>query len=158
AALHSDPRRKVRIAVAQVLGSSGSALAIEPLLVLLVDKHDIVRSAAADALVRLGWEPNSDAERARLAGGTHCWGEAAVLGPAAVDALTLALGDVLAEVRVAAASALGHTGQPAAVAPLVTAVADANRAVREASVDALATLANPEATEPLLRLLQRDYH
>jgi HEAT repeat protein len=58
AALHKDDWR--RVAVAHALGELGDPRAVEPLIAALEDSDEDVRSAVADALVRIGWRPGED--------------------------------------------------------------------------------------------------
>ncbi|MCS7179459.1 MAG: HEAT repeat domain-containing protein [Anaerolineae bacterium] len=65
------------------------------------------------------------------------------IGPPAIGPLAEALQDAEAEVRQAAAEALGAIRDPAAVGPLVEALRDADAGVRQAAEEALEKIGSP---------------
>lgn len=99
AALRS-PEPQTRELAARVLGYLHEAEAIQPLVEALDDTDPIVREAAADALLKLGWKAHDDAEQARydvarirlMPSKEMCH-----LGPSAVEPLVRCLRDSVVE-------------------------------------------------------------
>jgi len=169
-----DPatRRAAARELAALGESRGGPLALQA----LGDTDDEVRLAAADAAIRLrvagatdavvGWLNAPDSRLRRKA----CDVARALPSPRAVAPLARTLGDPDAEVRAAAAEALGHqvfdggrpTGSPAgtrlealeAVPPLLGRLDDPTPAVRIQIVAALARLGDPRAVVPLVGKVQ----
>ena len=127
-ALRYRKDKGVRQAAAEALVKIG-ALAVEPLIAALKDRHSDVRQAAAYVLGEIG-----DAR--------------------AVEPLIAAPKDEKEwYVREAAAEALGKIGAPA-VEPLIAALKDEYRNVREAAAEALGEIKDPRAVEPLIAALK----
>ncbi len=70
--------------------------------------------------------------------------------PGVVDALTVALDDSEAVIRLSAVESLSFLDSASAVPALIKCLSDPNDKVQRAAVDALGKLADPEATEPLM--------
>ncbi|WP_300998912.1 HEAT repeat domain-containing protein [Methanoculleus sp.] len=107
----ADPDPDVRIVAAGVLGDTGEASAVEPLIGALHDENDDVRGAAAGALIRMG-----DAAVGRL-----------------ID--TTKDGD--RNVRLYAAGALKYIGDPRAIDALRALALDEDKDVRSVAEDAI---------------------
>ena len=88
--LHQDPISEIRWAAAIALGSTLSKETIPALVKALEDHDRYVRMGAADALVRIGWEPELDADRIRLLIAHQDWEALNTLGPAAAPSLRIA--------------------------------------------------------------------
>jgi len=95
-----------------------------------------IRRAAAEALGQLGARQADAALRTR-----------------AVAPLIAALADNQAEVRMAAAEALGPLGDPRAVEPLTATLKDYAESVRQRSAIALGQIGDPRAAQPLVAVL-----
>ncbi len=74
--------------------------------------------------------------------------------PRVVEALSLALQDNEAVIRLSAVESLSQLDSHSAVPALVNALSDPSDKVQRAAVDALGKLADPEATEPLIAYVQ----
>jgi len=101
----------VKRGAAVALGEINDPRAVEPLIQALKDDSS-VRSSAADALEKIGWQPKDDTEKAYFLIAKHEWDELCSFGEAAVDPLIQALKDEDAVVRSVAARALGVIGDP----------------------------------------------
>jgi HEAT repeat protein len=126
----------VRKAAAWALVKIG-APAVEPLIAALKDGDKGVRRAAAEVLDELKWQPGCDEAGAYYWTTKRQWNECVKIGAPAVEPLSAALKDWDADVRRAAAWALGQIGDARAVEPLSVALRDADKNVREAAVGAL---------------------
>jgi HEAT repeat protein len=169
-----SPDPATRHAAARELPSLGAKRAGPLVLEALGDPDDDVRLVAADAAMRLriagatdamvSWLNAADPRLRRKA----CEVAKALPNPRTVAPLSRTLGDADAEVRVAAADALGHQASdgtsPAspgrgrnlddAVPPLLGRLDDPAPAVRIAIVNALARLGDPRAVVPLVGKVQ----
>jgi HEAT repeat protein len=148
-----------RYYAAMELGDIGDTRAVEPLKEALGDEDDEVRKAAAEALAKLGWKPDTDKLRtvyllakgdalARLAAAGRqptldlfAAGEEDALvewGEPEFKQFTKALGDnEMIGVRKAAAEMLGSIGDARAVEPLINALRDGDRDVCRSAAEAL---------------------
>jgi HEAT repeat protein len=128
--------------VIDALGKIGTP-AVQPLLAALRDTSDDVRQMAAEALDKIGWQPEAGSE------------DGAAYWAAKVELLitTLKDRDVKTDVRQAAVDSLVKIGVPA-VEPLIAMMAlkDTKPDVRQAAVDSLAGIGGP-AVEPLIAAL-----
>ena len=61
--LQKDPVTEVRLAASLALGEAGSPEVIPVLVQVLNDENRYIRYGSADGLVKLGWQPETDAER-----------------------------------------------------------------------------------------------
>ncbi len=132
-----DQDWSVREAAATGLGQLGDVRAAAELTIALGDEDWGVREAAAVALAALGWSGLDEAQQARAAIVLQQWDRVVSLGPAAVEPLVAALADDEADLRQAAAAALGRIRSRRAVEPLAAALRDRDRAVRVAAAAAL---------------------
>lgn len=146
----ADAESEVRRAAEDALVKLGAA-SVDALAARLVDEDDEMRSRAARVLEKLGWEPDSDAERARYAVARKSWDEALSIGAASVEPLILtAVSGTDWEARVSAVELLGTLGDPRAVEPLITIVTEETGGeVRKEAVIALAKLGDPRAVKAL---------
>jgi HEAT repeat protein len=134
AVLEKVPAPFVRKAVAQALGHLGDEQAVEPLITVLQSADKDVRRAAAEALEKIGWQPDRSEKGAIYWIARRQWDRCAELGAPAVEPLIGALKDK--STRKTAAVAMEKIGAPA-VEPLIDALKDADRAVREAAAGVL---------------------
>lgn len=132
----------MRRATAEILGMIGDVQAIEPLIKRLSDSDADVRCIAANALERIGWQPEQDQIRvaywAALGKYKHC----VEMGALAVEPLVKQLSNSDWHVREAAAETLGKIGVPA-VEPLVMLLRDRNKNVIRAAIIALVKIGTP---------------
>ena len=126
------------------------------LVPVLSDSEGPVRRAAATALSRLGWNPESDSERALRAVALAQWEEAASLGLDGARALAGALRDPARKIRAEVARVLRPLAADVAVRDLVSEFGKAGPDV-SSSQDAigLAWIGDVRAVRPLLRELTR---
>src|SRR5258708_7661881 len=155
-----DPYSTVRlqVAAAESLGKIGDGRAVEPLVAALKHPRGEVRRAAGAALRSLNWQPADNMHRALLAVASSNWGEAALLGSAAVEPLVSTLQDKSdiwnLGARRAAAETLATIGDERAVEPFIVALQDQNMWVRRAVAVTLGTIGDARAVEPLVTALQ----
>lgn len=149
-ALKSDV---ARADAAEALGKTGSQDAIEPLTALLKESDSGTRSAAAEALKALNWQPGDDEPGMAYRIALKQWDQCIEIGGAAVEPLMTALKDTDAEVRAGAAATLGKLADTRAVEPLMDMLKDHDGTVREAVVEALSKFGEARAVEPLIDLL-----
>jgi HEAT repeat protein len=116
AALDYDAVRGTAIDALVQIGDA----AVEPLVAALKHKDGSIREAAAVALRRLAWTPDSDENKAAYLAAQGQWAKCVEIGTPAVEPLIVARGDADGATRAAAAAALVQIGAPA-VGPLVTA-------------------------------------
>lgn len=161
--LLNEDDRHVRVNVVKGLARLGDAASIDRILDLAERSRPWEAARMADALAGMGSvavEPISrwiSAARAREeAGGVVALG-ARVLGligdPEAEDLLIELLGSDRPEWRLAAASALQHTGSDKAVEPLLTALTDTDWMVRARAAVALGAMADSVVGPTVARLL-----
>jgi HEAT repeat protein len=121
------------------------------------DKQQVRRAAGA-ALRSLNWQPADNMHRALLAVASSNWGEAALLGSAAVEPLVATLQDKSdiwnLGARRAAAETLATIGDARAVEPLIAALQDQHSGVRYGAARALGTIGDARAVEPFIVALQ----
>jgi len=138
----------LRKAAAWSLGQIGDVGAVEPLVPLLKEWRGHVCQAAAEALDRLGWQPDTREKEAAFWAAMGAWDLCVEIGAPAVQPLLAALEDQDWQVRKAAAEALGKIGDGRAVAPLVAALHEGG-VVSIAATEALGKIGAP-AVGPLL--------
>ncbi|MDH7592934.1 MAG: HEAT repeat domain-containing protein [Methanomicrobiales archaeon] len=126
----TDPSVEVRWATAIALGEIGDKRAIERLIPMLGDSDKYVRYGAAIALEKLGWEPADERERTMLLLGKQEWEGLARLGEHAIRALSRAMKDRHADVRIKAMEVLGDIGSPKGIYLVVRGLRDENPSVR----------------------------
>jgi HEAT repeat protein len=95
----------VRSSVVEALGGIG-APAVEALVAALADPSKVVRESVAQALEKLGWQPEDDVQRAQRAIAAGEWDQVREIGPAARGPLLAVLEDEDAHARESAAAAL----------------------------------------------------
>ncbi|MFQ5520302.1 MAG: HEAT repeat domain-containing protein, partial [Candidatus Methylomirabilia bacterium] len=144
----ADEQGRVLRGLVRVLGQMGDAQAVEPLIGILGDTDWQVRKEAAEALDRLGWQPDRGVAGVsyRIAKGQ--WGKCSQIGAPAVELLIAALEDERGDVRVGAARALGRIGDARAVEPLIGILGDTDWQVRRVAAEALDRLGwQPDRSE-----------
>jgi len=155
-----DPYSTVRlqVAAAESLGKIGDGRAVEPLVAALKHPRGEVRRAAGAALRSLNWQPADNMHRALLAVASSNWGEAALLGSAAVEPLVATLQDKSdiwnLGARRAAAETLATIGDARAVEPLIAALQDENSTLRPVAAKSLGKIGYVRAVWPLIAALK----
>ncbi len=128
-------------------------IALEPLVAAL--KRNEIR--VAEALDKLGWEPDGGENEAWYWIAKRKWEKAAALGNPAVQPLIATLKDANSgESRSAAARALGWIGDPQAVDPLIAALENPWSA--QEAIVALGNIGDPRAVERLIHVLQGEFY
>jgi HEAT repeat protein len=143
---------KVNHIAIRILGQIGDSRAVEPLVAILEDDQVHTRNAAAEALDKIGWQPDQSEAGAAYWIAMGQWGKCVELGELAVRPLVAALRDKSKNARQAASGALEKIGLPA-VEPLVTALQDKGWSVRQAAAETLGQIGDSRAMEPLIATL-----
>ena len=128
-------------------------VAVTPLLFALHDEDKDVRMAAAEALGRLGWQPDQGSNGAAYWISQGQWERCIKIGEPAIEPLTVALKDESKDRRQAAA-ALGQIGDASALKPLIAALKDFPGDLRSAAAEALGLIGDTRAVQPLIDALK----
>lgn len=174
-----DDDKQARSQAAAGLGKIGSPTAIAVVVRALADKDQDIRAAAVAALARAA-RPTAGGKAVRLVldsltsaladsnpivrlGAIRAL-QAALVGASDTDTTTTLASNALIstmiddrnddDVRAAAASALGFSGDKRAVGPLISALSDPNGDVSLAARDSLAAI-GPEATAALVKVIEK---
>jgi hypothetical protein len=145
--LLNDTSSEVRWETTIALGEIGGPDVISPLKNALRDPDKYVRYGAASALLKTGWNPVSDEERAFYYVGMQEWQKVKDCGPAAISALSLVLQDQDSSVRMEAIEVLGLIGDKKAIPALMQSLRDGNADVRWKAV-----LASPKCGISIMHL------
>jgi len=145
--LLNDTSSEVRWETTIALGEIGGPDVISPLKNALRDPDKYVRYGAASALLKTGWNPVSDEERAFYYVGMQEWQKVKDCGPAAISALSLVLQDPDSSVRIEAIEVLGLIGDKKAIPALMQSLRDGNADVRWKAV-----LASPKCGISIMHL------
>jgi HEAT repeat protein len=145
--LLNDTSSEVRWETTIALGEIGGPDVISPLKNALRDPDKYVRYGAASALLKTGWNPVSDEERAFYYVGMQEWQRVKDCGPAAISALSLVLQDPDSSVRIEAIEVLGLIGDKKAIPALMQSLRDGNADVRWKAV-----LASPKCGISIMHL------
>ena len=145
--LLNDKSSEVRWETAIALGEIGGPGATAPLKKALMDPDKYVRYGAASALLKTGWNPVSEEERAFYYVGLQEWEAVKDSGPAAISALSLVLNDQDSSVRIKAIEILGSIGDKKAIPALMRSLRDENADVRWKAV-----LASPKCGISVMHL------
>ncbi len=113
------------------------APAVKLLVATLGNSHSDVRLTTAEALERIGWQPEKSATGAAYWIAKKAWDNCISIGVHAVDPLLATLKDDESDVREAAAKSLGQIGDSRAVEALAETLEDDESDVREAAAEAL---------------------
>jgi HEAT repeat protein len=155
-----DRKRIVRTAAARALGRLKAEEATVPLVEAFVDNR-VPRGVAGDALLRMG--PKIAPQLRELAGSREIELQATALtllglvgGAGDSDVPLERLQDPAADVRVAAAEALGRIGSPDCEPALEDALDDRMRLVRAAAASSLGTIGSRDALPKLLDIARTD--
>ena len=141
-----------------LLGELGDKRAIVPLLPLLKDEESSVRSNAAEALNKLGWEPSNQSEEITYLIASNNWYQLKGLGEPVVEPLIALLDDKSNGVRSNTIKTLGTIGDKRAVEPLIKALKkDEYREARLNAAQALGEINDTRAVEALIEALNDDY-
>lgn len=128
----------VREQATKILGDVGDEEVVRPLLVALRDKHFSVRKSAAEALVKLRWQPENEAQKAWYAVAMSKFDDAVAQGASAVEPLLFCIGPYRYYPDQAIESLI-RVGS-AAVEPLVTALRHEYFPIRAVAAIALTEL------------------
>ena len=149
-----DPASSVRAATAEALGQLGELQAIGWLVPMLRDVEPVVRSRASQSLKQLGWQPDSDAERALHLMATGSLRQVAALGPEAIEPLVGLLRSSATDKHLEAVKALGEMDDRSVIKPLLEALRKNAPAVRIAALEALERFADSSAFDDTKHLLR----
>jgi HEAT repeat protein len=168
--------RNLRNIAADTLGKIGDARAIKPLILDLNDSDPYYCREAAEALRKIGWQPDKDekgayywiilgqwdkcieigspaikplAARLKHSGSPQAADALAKIGELSVESLIAVFKDSNSQVREYSAKALVMIGSPS-VEPLITALNDGAKDVRQTAEDALGKIGDARAVEPLI--------
>ncbi|MBN1194497.1 MAG: HEAT repeat domain-containing protein [Methanomicrobiaceae archaeon] len=157
ALMHESP--SVRKGAAIILGSMGKKNmdALLALRHLSRDSHRDVRREAGNALVRTGWEPEDDTEKAYLFCIREEWKECVKLKKAAVPVLLEAAGDPDPTVRIPAIRSLGRIHDIRAIPILKQGLSDEDAHVRAAAAESFGELGDKHALSNLVAVLVDSY-
>jgi HEAT repeat protein len=158
------------------------ALAIEPLITALKDTDMNIRTAAADALDKIGWKPDRGEKGVLYWFARKEFKKCAEIGTPAIKPLISSLKETHMSVRKAAVDALDEIGWKPdrgekgalywlakrefkkcagigapAVEPLIAELENGDTDVRRNAAEALGQIGDPRATEPLSALLKSGY-
>ncbi len=128
--LQKDPVTEVRLAASLALGETGSPEAIPVLVRLLNDESRYIRYGAAEGLVKLGWQPETDAERICQLIAFQDWESVRKYGAAATRPLMDIFRDSDPATRSAIVSILGEIGDTHSQTACPTALKDRDPTVR----------------------------
>jgi HEAT repeat protein len=134
--LDTDRRAEVRWASALALGQIGSPLAIPALVKKLEDKDRYVRRSAAQSLRQIGWQPESERDRAIILIALHDWEGVRSLGQAAAGPLQDRVGDNDPATRSAIIPLLARLGDRLPVEGLRECMKDRDPRIRWQAVSA----------------------
>ena len=148
---HSDI--EVRVAAAEKLGCQREPRAVELLIPLLLDIHELVRTSAAQSLRKLDWRPATDSQRAALAVAQNQFEIALKLGAAAIDALLIPARDSHVHNRLAALESLAQITDPRTVDLFIEALNDENEHVRCVAVQALSRIESAQSSTHVARMI-----
>ena len=159
--LKSDTSFRVRQAAAEAIGALAPEGAGDMLVPALGDGFSEVRTAALEALSRIGWEPRDGVTRAIIALVAQDWKTLVALGGESVPLLAQVLvereSDPLSQLKRAQATVcLGKIGGAAAEEGVLFALTDPSGRVRAAAAEAAATLGARRAAEELTTMLESD--
>jgi HEAT repeat protein len=154
----NDRRPEVRIAAVRALGEVGSDEAVPALSAMFLERAGAPTNVVSDALRRIGTEAVGPAFAKGVLSPdsvvrvSACFGLAATAATHGGSVHRLAevlASDPVAQVRVAAAAALGIAGRGNAPAELVAAAGDQDVRVRRSAVKALGSFDDPSASGAL---------
>ena len=114
----------------------------------------MMRSAAAEALDNLGWEPGSDKDKACYCVARQDWEQCVALGEQAVGSLGTAFWDEDEKVSKAAIETLGQIGGARAMDLLGTALGNSNWKVRSWAARSLERVGDARAVQLLCLTLK----
>ncbi len=147
--------RRTQKAAAEAIWEIGDA-DVSGLLRLLTHAHNPVRDRVADALDRIGWQPDDPHDEAAYYVAAHRWRACVWLGTDSVRPLLKALRDPDGNVRRGAAWALGVIGDERAVPGLIRLLDDREggllgigERVCDIAAEALQRIGTPQARDAL---------
>jgi HEAT repeat protein len=130
ALLESEETSEVRWAAAIALGEIGDLHSIPLIVKALRDMDRYVRYGAAKALEQLGWQPETDAEKAYYLLARQDWDGAKKIGKPAISPIITLLKEKHPAIRAKMVELLGTIGGPDAKAACNIALQDGDGSVR----------------------------
>jgi hypothetical protein len=130
ALLESEETSEVRWAAAIALGEIGDLHSIPLIVKALRDMDRYVRYGAAKALEQLGWQPETDAEKAYYLLARQDWDGAKKIGKPAISPIITLLKEKHPAIRAKMVELLGSIGGPDAKAACNIALQDGDGSVR----------------------------
>jgi HEAT repeat protein len=155
--MNYDNDLDVRRNAVDALGKIGDPRAVRPLIVVLTHYDRNIRSKAAEALEKLGWQAKDEKEKVAYLIAKEDWNECVKMGKPAVKPLAGLLWGSHSSVCINSAAALGSIGDPCAVEPLVLALNRDERNVRSQVIQTLAMIGDKRALPGLVTAL-KDWH
>jgi HEAT repeat protein len=128
--LESEETSEVRWAAAIALGEIGDLHSIPLIVKALRDMDRYVRYGAAKALEQLGWQPETDAEKAYYLLARQDWDGAKKIGKPAISPIITLLKEKHPAIRAKMVELLGSIGGPDAKAACNIALQDGDGSVR----------------------------
>ncbi len=147
----SDYSNRICATAARLLGQAGAPDAREPLIALLKHQDAGVRQAAAAALTRLGYVPETPEEQITfyIAGGD--WRAVLDAGAPGFNILLARLSSANATERILSLEAMEHVGR-SNIELLLESLKHTNASIRLFTAEALGNIGNEQAIEPLTAL------
>ena len=149
-----DPMPLARATAAESLGRLEDAAAIAPLVNLLRDTDPTVRARASRSLERLGWQPETEAERTWHIVATGNVNRVAELGSDGVDLLADMMRNGTPEKQLSAVKALSEIEDPRVPKLMLEALKKNNALLRLAALDYLERQGDPATYDAVERLLR----
>jgi hypothetical protein len=128
--LHHDPMSEVQWAAVLALGKIGSMEAIPELVRSMQDDNRYIRYGAADALLKMDWQPDNETDRIYQLIALQDWDAVRALGSAATVPLMDIFRDKDPATRSAIVSVLGEIGDTYSKTACPTALRDRDPTVR----------------------------
>ena len=150
----SDQTPLGRATAAEALGQLQDPEAIAPLIPLLRDADATVRSRASHSLERLGWQPETDAERTWHIVATGNLNKVAELGSDGVEVLAEMMRNGPPEKQLSAVKALSEIEDPRVTKLMLEALKKPHVLVRLTALEYLEHLADPSHFEVAEHLLK----
>ncbi len=128
--------------------------AVAPLQTALRDIDKKVHQCAAESLDKLGWHPGNDETGAYYWIAKQNWVKCAALGPQAITPLLDMRNIKDPEIRKAIVLVFGKINDPRVIEPLVLSLGDENGAVRDTAAETLGKIGHGKAVRPLIAALR----
>ncbi len=146
-----DYSSRICAIAARLLGGAGYQEARDPIVALLKHTDAGVRQAAAAALTRLGYTPETLEDRVTFYIADRDWRALADASQPAFDQLLTSLASENSAERILALDALEEVWR-SNIAPLLESLRNTNASIRVFTAEALGNIGNKDAIEPLTAL------